>query len=311
MYSTLVENLFDVTDDELTDRFRVLEVQRRRIEAEMASIVQEGQRRALHAVDGHRTMKHWVRAQINCPSGDATRLRRLAAAMNTVDGLGDALHGGHIGSAQANELARLSAHPRVGDQLDAATSLLLQHAEHLSYEEFRVVARRWETLADLDGAQRDDEASEARRKASVMEVGGAIDVRASGGSGLVTAEISAIFDRFVQAEFDTDVAARAAEFGPDAPAPALPRSDSQRRFDALVAIFRAAVVAPADGIAPVPVLNLLVGLDTFERLVIRRVTPVSIPATVTTLPSATASPCSVAREWSAAAARTCSTPSSG
>ncbi len=272
MYSTLVENLFDVTDDELTERFRVLEVQRRRTEAEMAAIVQEGQRRALHTVDGHRTMKHWVRAQINCPAGDATRLRRLAAALNTVDGLGDALHDGHIGAAQANELARLRAHPRVGDQLDSASSLLLQHAEHLSYEEFRVVARRWETLADLDGAERDDEASEARRKASVIEVGGAIDVRACGGSGLVTAELLAIFDRFVQAEFGKDVAARTAEFGPDAPASTLPRTDAQRRFDALVAIFRAAVVAPADGVAPVPVVNLLVGLDTIERLVIRRIT---------------------------------------
>ena len=76
-----------------------------------------------------------------------------------------------------------------------------------------------------------------------------------------TAELLVIFDRFVQAEFDKDVAARTAEFGPDAPASTLPRSDSQRRFDALVAIFRAAVVAPADGIAPVPVVNLLVGLQ--------------------------------------------------
>jgi hypothetical protein len=106
----------------------------------------------------------------------------------------------------------------------------------------------------------------------VIDVGGAIDVRASGGSGFVTAELLAIFDRFVRAEFDKDVAARTAEFGPDAPASVLPRSDSQRRFDALVAIFRAAVVAPANGVAPVPVVNLLVGFDTFERLVIRRVT---------------------------------------
>lgn len=272
MYSTLVGNLIDETDSELTDRFRELELERRRTDAEMAAIVQEGHRRALHLVDGHRTMKHWVRAQINCPAGDAIRLRRLAAAMNTVDGLGDALHDGHIGSAQANELARLRAHPRVGGQLESASSLLLRHAEHLSFEEFRVVTRRWETLADLDGAERNDEASEARRKASVIELGGAIDVRASGGSGLVTAELLGIFDRFVQAEFDKDVAARTAEFCPDAPASMLPRSDSQRRFDALVAIYRAAVVAPANGVAPVPVLNLLVGLNTFERLVTRRVT---------------------------------------
>ncbi len=88
----------------------------------------------------------------------------------------------------------------------------------------------------------------------------------------MTAELEAIFQRFLQAEFDADVDARTAEFGPDAPASKLPRTDAQRRFDAMVAIFHAAVLAPADGVAPQPVLNLLVGLNTFERLMRRRVT---------------------------------------
>lgn len=271
MYSTLVEHLFDVTDDELTERFRALELERRRVEAEMAAIVGEGQRRALHTVDGHRTMKHWMRAQTNCSSTEATRLRRLATACNALDGLGAALLDGHIGAAQAHELARLRTHPRVGDQLHSVSSLLLQHAEQLSYEEFRVVARRWETLADLDGAQRDDDASAERRTASVLQLNGSLDIRASGGSGLVTAEMVGIFQRFVEAEFRKDVAARTAESGPDAPASALPRTDGQRRFDALVEIFRAAVVAPADGVAPTPLINLLIGQATLERLVTRRV----------------------------------------
>ena len=272
MYSTLVEHLFDVTDDELTERFWALELERRRIESEMAAIVAEGQRRALHTVDGHRTMKHWVRAQTNCPSGEASRLRRLATACNSLDGLGDALLDGHVGVAQANELARLRTHPRVGDQLDSVSPLLLQHAEQLSYEEFRVVARRWETLADLDGAQRDDDASHERRTATVLEIGGVLDIAASGGSGLVTAEMIGIFQQFVEAEFDKDVTVRKLEFGEAGPASALPRTDAQRRFDALVAIFHAAAVAPADGVAPRPVVNLLVGQATVERLVTRRIT---------------------------------------
>jgi Domain of unknown function (DUF222) len=150
MCRRVVEELIGVADGELTDRFRALELERRRIDAEMAAIVREGERRAIHTVDGHRTMKHWVRAQINCPLGDAVRLRRLAAALDTVDDLGDALLDGHIGTPQAQELARLRAHPRCGDQLASAAPVLLQHAEHLSFEEFRVVARRWESLADLD-----------------------------------------------------------------------------------------------------------------------------------------------------------------
>jgi hypothetical protein len=272
MYSTLVEHLFDVTDDELTERFRALELERRRIEAEMAAVMRAGHRRALHTVDGHRTMRHWARAQINCPAAHASTLQRLAGALDTVGGLGDALRDGHIGVAQATEFARLRAHPRVGGQLDSVSPLLLRHAEQLSYEEFRVVARRWETLADLDGAQRDDDASHERRTATVLEVGGALDVAASGGSGLVTAEMIGIFRQFVEAEFDKDVAARKLESGEVGPASALPRTDAQRRFDALVAIFHAAAVAPADGVAPRPVVNLLVGQATVERLVKRRIT---------------------------------------
>jgi hypothetical protein len=266
MYRRLVDELIGVEDSELTDRFRALELERRRIDAEMAAIVREGERRGIHTVDGHRTMKHWVRAQINCPMGDAVRLRRLAAALDTVDDLGDALRDGHIGTPQANELARLRAHPRCGDQLASSAPLLLQHAEHLSFEEFRIVARRWEALADLDGAQRDDDISAERRTASVVELNGSIDVRASGGSAMIAAEMVGIFQQFVEAEFAKDVAARTEQFGADAPAAALPRTDAQRRFDALVAIYRAAVLAPADGVAPKPVVNVLVGLGTLEHL---------------------------------------------
>jgi hypothetical protein len=214
--------------------------------------------------------------------GDAVRLRRLAAALDTVDDLGDSLRDGHIGTPQAQELARLRAHPRCGDQLASAAPVLLQHAEHLSFEEFRIVARRWETLADLDGAQRDDDISAERRTASVIELNGSIDVRASGGSAMDAAEMIGIFHQFVEAEFVKDVAARTEQFGADAPAAALPRTDAQRRFDALLAIYRAAVLAPADGVAPKPVVNVLVGLATFERLMADHglgSRPVDLPAT--------------------------------
>jgi hypothetical protein len=174
--------------------------------------------------------------------------------------LGDALRDGHIGSAQAHEFARAASSPRVGDQIDSVAPALLQHAEHLGFDDFRVVVRRWETLADLDGAERNDEASHDRRTASLLDVDGSVRVRASGGTGLVTAELMGIFQQFVDAEFAKDVAARTAEFGPDAPASKLPRTDAQRRFDAMVELFRATVTAPADGVAPTPVVNVLVGV---------------------------------------------------
>jgi hypothetical protein len=265
-----VEQLAEADDEALTDRFRELEVQRRAIEAEMARIVSAGERRVLHAVDGHRSMKQWIIAQTNCPSSDAARLRRLAKVIDVVPTLGDALGDGHIGTAQANEFARAASNPRVGGEIDSVVPILLQHAEHLGFDDFRVVVRRWETLADLDGVERNDEASHDRRTASVLDVDGSVMMRASGGTGMVTAELMGIFQRFVEAEFAKDVAARTAEFGPDAPASKLPRTDAQRRYDAMVEIFRAAVLAPADGVAPTPVVNVLVGFHTFQRLLARR-----------------------------------------
>ncbi len=272
MFETALNTVIDLTDSELTERFRQLELDRRHAAAEMAAIVREGERRAIHTIDGHRTIRHWVHAQINCPMPEATRLRRLAIACDTTTELGDTLMNGHIGVAQADELARLATHPRVADQYDPVAPQLLRHAEHLSYEEFRIVTRRFETLADLDGAERNDEMSHEHRTATVIELDGALDVRVTGGTGIVTAELVGIFQQFVQAEFDADVAARTAEFGPDAPASLLPRTDAQRRFDAFCAIFRAAAIAPADGVAPRPVLNLLVGLNTYQRLIERQLT---------------------------------------
>ena len=193
--------------------------------------------------------------QINCPMPEATRLRRLAIACDTTADLGDTLMNGHIGIAQADELARLATHPRVGDQYDTvAPPRLLHHAEHLSYEEFRIVTRRFETLADLDGTEHDDEMSHEHRSATVIELDGAIDVHVTGGTRMVTAELVGIFQQFLHAEFDTDVAARTALHGPDAPASLLPRTDAQRRFDAFSAIFRATGIGtcPRDRATPGP-----------------------------------------------------------
>jgi hypothetical protein len=265
-----LDRLSEFDDAALTTRFRDLELQRRAIEAEMARIVSAGERRELHVADGHRSMKQWIIAQTNCPSGDAARLRRLAKVIDVVPELGDALGDGHIGGWQAHEFARAASNPRVGDQIGPVARVLLQHAEHLGFDDFRVVVRRWETLADLDGAERNDEASHDRRTASVLDVDGSVRVRASGGTGMVTAELMGIFQQFVDAEFAKDVAARTAEFGPDAPASKLPRTDAQRRFDAMVQLFRAAVTAPSDGIAPRPVVNVLVGFVTLQRILARR-----------------------------------------
>jgi hypothetical protein len=126
--------------------------------------------------------------------------------------------------------------------------VLLEQAEQLSFDDARTCLRRWEVLADVDGA---------------------LHLRASGGDALSTAEIIAIFDAELERQFHADVTERARLHGPDAPSSLLPRTDAQRRFDALQTIFRKAVTAPADGRMPATLVNIVVDQRTHEEALAR------------------------------------------
>jgi len=260
----LSEQLRELGDDELVAEFRRRELERRRTEAELAAVVAEAERRKVHRSDGHRHTRNWLRAEANWSGAQVIRMRRLAELVTELPAVGTALHSGHIGIAQAEELARAAANPRCGDQLGDAAALLLDQCEQLPFDDARACIRRWETLADLDGAHRDRQRSQERRVAFVGEHDGGVVVTASGGSAMDAAEMTAVFEAFLEIEFRNDVAERTRLHGPDAPASLLPRTDAQRRFDALQAMFRAAAANPTVS-PPVPiVVNLIVDHRTFH-----------------------------------------------
>ena len=258
MFTDLVEELMGLDNDSITERFRALELERRRIEAETAAVIAVADARGVYGDDGHRSIKGWMRANANWSGLDVSTMRRVVALFETCPSVGDALLAGHIGQAQVIELARAHSNPRCGGRLVEVLDVLLDHAEHLAFEDFRTVVRRWEHLADEDGTLDDAEANHANRTAGLHEVNGCLDLRASGGRPLDAAEMLGIFERFVEDEFRIDVAARTELHGPDAPASLLPRTDAQRRFDALATIFRTAASMPAGARAPKPVVNIAV-----------------------------------------------------
>ncbi len=265
MLVTTVESLAGLDDAELTERFRSLELGMRSAEVEMAAVIAEGKRRAIHTVDGHRSMKGWLRANANWSDHQVMRRLRLAQVVADVPVVGRALAAGHIGVAQTDELARIRSNPRCGARLVESIEVLLDHAEHLSFGDFRVCARRWELLADLDGAHHERELNHDRRTATVIEVDGSLYLNATGGTSVDAAEMKAVFDRFVEAEFQVDVAERTRLHGADAPASLLSRTDAQRRFDAIKMIFRKAVSVPADAVEAVPLVNYVIDARTFEE----------------------------------------------
>jgi hypothetical protein len=269
MFASLVDELQGLDNDAATERLRELELQRRRIDAETAALITLAQARGIHRDDGHSSVAGWLRANLNWSGRQVSAAKQAARLLDEHETVGDALLAGHLGAAQVGELARAARNPRCGSEIGEVLDLLLEQGEQLPFDDFRILVRRWETLADEDGAEGDAEANHANRTVSAHEVGGALDLRASGGSAMATAEMLGILERFVEDEFRKDVAARTELHGADSPASFLPRTDAQRRFDAMHEIFRRAASAPADGRAPEPVVNILVDQHTQEVLLAR------------------------------------------
>jgi hypothetical protein len=105
--------------------------------------------------------------------------------------------------------------------------------------------------------------------ASVAVNNGAVNVHTSGGDPIAATEITAVFDRAVEAEVQKDFDTRPNEHGDDALAHPLSRTARQRAFDALHQIFIDSVMTPADGLRPEPLINFVIdpatGIDVLVR----------------------------------------------
>jgi hypothetical protein len=187
-----VEELMSCSDADLDDRVRALELERRRVEAELALTAGEIDRRRSYLDDGHRSLQAYLRGTCSYSDAEAARVRRLSAAADGVPGLAEALREGHIGIPQANELAVAHTNVRIRERLVGFAPMLLELAERLSFREFRTCMQRFVMLADLDGAHRDLDESVANRRARVVNLNGSLHLDGGGGDPLVNVELEAI-----------------------------------------------------------------------------------------------------------------------
>jgi hypothetical protein len=265
----LVEELMECSDPDLDDRVRALELQRRRLEAEFVLAVGEVERRRSFLDDGHRSIKAYLRATCSHSDAEAARISRLSGATSAVPGLVEVLHAGHIGVPQANEVAVVHANVRVRDRLGEFAPILLELAERLSFREFRTCVQRFVMLADTDGTHRDVDESIGNRRAHVANLNGSLCLDAAGGDPLLNAELEAIFHRFCQLEYDTDVAARRAAHGDRADEHPLARTAAQRSYDAFAAIMRNALAnhqADRPASATEPLVTILIDHRTWSAV---------------------------------------------
>jgi hypothetical protein len=164
---------------------------------------------------------------------------------------------------QVRELARAHANPRCGDQLTEVVDELVQLAQCHIHEVFTRAVRHWERLADADGAHHDHETAHAGRTASMTLVGdtGYLDARVGSAQYAAMREV---FDRFAQAEFAAEWDELRARLGDDACPGRLERTESQRRADALAAIFARAAAADPAANDPEPVVNIVIDQAVYE-----------------------------------------------
>lgn len=166
------------------------------------------------------------------------------------------------------KLSAAYGNKRVRDRFDEFAPLLLDNAEQLPYSDFAVTVDVFESKADEDGAHDVRDEQVEGRKARVTDVGGSLDIRVTGGDGLVTAEMIAIHARFVELEYQKDLEARRVEHGDMADGFALARTDRQRRFDAIVGLFRAAMASDAVGLPAEPLVNIVVDAHAWGLLLL-------------------------------------------
>jgi PAS domain-containing protein len=236
---------------------------RRRIDAIIAEMVGVAERSVAYAEDGHASVSGWAKATCNWSSAETKTMVQTARLLHAVPEARRAAHDGLLGVAQAQLLAKVFANPRCADQLPASAELLVGHAHSLWFDEFAVVVRRWEALADADGAHQAHERAHCRRDAHVSIVGERVYLEGRGGvpAGVVIEEV---FERFCRAEFDHDWETGKASWGERMNPSLLDRSAAQRRFDALLAIFTAA--AGSGAIAHIdPLVNIIVDQTTLEH----------------------------------------------
>lgn len=254
MFTELLDQAMGCSDVALDGQIRASELALRAQQARHAALLAVAEHRGVYrAIDEHRSMRGYLRATCNYSSSEANRQRTIAVVCSAVPALGDALLAGRIGLVQLLEIARVHRNPRTRAFFERVAPIYLAVAEHASHDDLRAEVDQFLNLADQDGAFAELSCNIDNRTAGVNVLGGSLDVRVTGGDPIVAEEVLKTFEWFCEREFDRDVAERAARHGDRAIEHPLARTDRQRRFDAIVAMVRAAR-AHGDGAKPADVV---------------------------------------------------------
>src|SRR4051812_17810627 len=118
-------------------RLRELNAQLAAVIAELDELVGVIDRERDWAGDRHRSVKGYLRAELNWSDTQIADHLRAVRVAHDVPEIAAALAAGTIGVAEARLFGRARANPRCGRQLADFADELLQHARALPFNDFR------------------------------------------------------------------------------------------------------------------------------------------------------------------------------
>lgn len=271
---------------------RAVEVVRRRLDAQTDRLSGHLHDTAKFGVDGHRSAKDAITYLGRLPSDEAHNRVLLFRRLERLPKVAAAYERGLIATEAARAIARLAANPRVAPLLDdVIDDLFVEQATTDSHQGFTAWLRDLERAADADGAGADAEHTHQRRRTAFTHnaADDSYQLRTDCGSlhGALIGEVLAAFEL---AELEADRAEAIATHGPDATPTQYRRTPTQRRTDAVIAIFSLAAAAPSDVVVPDPVVNVVVDAETVEDELARVAGTEPAPPSSTSAASAAASP---------------------
>jgi hypothetical protein len=269
---SLIDELVDlplampVHPQEAMDRLRALEVTARKVRAVQLALADAVDRSEVWRTDGHRRGHQLVAHACRLSGAEDLRRDRSVRALRDLPAVAAALRTGTIGAPQVERIAATWANPRVRDAFIDLDTAVAELAAREPYPVLDRMLANWEAMEDETGsADRAAAAHRDRDAAHHQRDDGAWHGRWNAGT-LDGARMADIHRAFTDAETLTDWDHARHHHGDTATVADLPRTDAQRRFDALRRIFDLAAAAWAIQHPTTPIETVIViDEETFDR----------------------------------------------
>ncbi len=253
----------DGLDDQALSEATVrLRCQQARMAAATVALTAAFDARRAWAGDGSRSAAAWVAARTHEPLDDVRADVRLGRRLRSMPATRAALRAGEIAPAHAHRLSTLATGPTAG-VFPAGEQCLVGHARTMRWSDFTRTCAYWRDVVEPDGPEDEAARQQASRRVHLSLGLGGVGILDGRLTPVAAATVGGALDRIEQELYESDWKAARAEWGDAATASHLVRSPAQRRHDALVEMALRATTAPRRGKRPRPLVNVVVGYETF------------------------------------------------